>query len=133
MQSLNRVSIIGNVVARPELRYTPNGSPVAEVRVAMNEKSTVRGAEKERTTFIDVTVWGRDAESAAEMIDKGSPVFIDGRLDVEEWTDHETNKRRTKMKVTARMIQLLFVTRRQDRATAAPATTEQSGTQEPIF
>ena len=103
MPALNSVHLLGNVVARPELRYTPQGSPVAEFRIAINEKSK----DKATTTFVDITAWGKTAEACEQYLDKGAPVFIDGRLKQDTWEDRETGKKRSKLSVTAQNVQFL--------------------------
>lgn len=103
MASYNKVQLIGNITKKPELRYTTNGISVCDFTVAVNEKRK----DKEHTVFIDCTAWDKLATVCEEYLDKGSSVFVDGRIDVEDWTDKETGKKRTKMKVTASNVQFL--------------------------
>src|SRR5438309_2560600 len=87
MASLNKVFLIGNLTRPPELRYTPSGTAVADLRLAVNRNYTTQGGEKrEETSFITVVVWGKQAETCGEYLDKGSPILVDGRLRSEEHT-----------------------------------------------
>src|SRR5512146_1852881 len=79
MASLNRVFLIGNLTRTPELRYTPSGTAVADLRLAVNRNYTTQGGEKrEETCFLTCVVWGKQAESCGEYLDKGSPVMVEG-------------------------------------------------------
>ena len=81
MASLNKVFLIGNLTKPPELRYTPSGTAVADLRLAVNRNYTTQGGEKrEETCFLTVVVWGKQAESCGEYLDKGSPILVEGRL-----------------------------------------------------
>src|SRR5918996_2472482 len=81
MASLNKVLLIGNLTRPPELRYTPSGTAVADLRLAVNRNySTQSGERREETCFLTVVVWGKQAESCGEYLDKGSQVFVEGRL-----------------------------------------------------
>src|SRR6059036_2839554 len=102
MASLNKVMLMGNLTRDPEVRYTPKGTAVAEIGLAVNRTFTAENGEKrEETTFVDVTLWGRQAEVAAEYLKKGRPVFIEGRLQMDSWEDKTTGQKRTKLKVVA--------------------------------
>jgi len=109
MANFNKVILIGNLTRDPELKYTPKGSAVCDISLAINR--TFGGQDgtekKEETTFVDVTLWGRVAEVAGEYCRKGAPLGVEGRLSVETWDDKETGKKRSKMKVTGENIQLL--------------------------
>ena len=81
MASLNKVLLIGNLTRPPELRYTPSGTAVADLRLAVNRNySTQSGEKREEVCFLTVVVWGKQAESCGEYLDKGSQVFVEGRL-----------------------------------------------------
>ena len=81
MASLNKVFLIGNLTRDPEIRRIPSGTMVSTLGLAVNETFTSRGGERqERTLFIDVDVWDRQAETCQQYLSKGSPVFIEGRL-----------------------------------------------------
>src|SRR5215203_6457141 len=108
MASFNRVILLGNLTRDPEVRYTPKGSAVAEVGLAVNRVYTTEGGEKrEETTFVDVTLWGRTAEIAGEYLKKGRPVFIEGRLQLDTWDDKQSGQKRTRLRVVAENMQLL--------------------------
>src|SRR5215211_4739765 len=108
MASFNRVILLGNLTRDPEVRYTPKGSAVAEVGLAVNRVYTTEGGEKrEETTFVDVTLWGRTAEIAGEYLKKGRPVLIEGRLQLDTWDDKQSGQKRSKLKVVGEAMQLL--------------------------
>ncbi len=108
MASYNRVILLGNLTRDPEVRYTPKGSAVAEVGLAVNRVYTTEGGEKrEEVTFVDVTLWGRTAEIAGEYLKKGRPVLIEGRLQLDTWDDKQSGQKRSKLKVVGEAMQLL--------------------------
>ncbi|MSR64818.1 MAG: single-stranded DNA-binding protein [Verrucomicrobiae bacterium] len=108
MANLNKVLLIGNLTRDPEVRYTPKGTAVAQIGLAVNRVwNDDQGQQKEEVTFIDVEAWGRTAETAGKYLTKGRPVFIEGRLKLDSWEDKETKQKRSKMKVVAEMIQFL--------------------------
>jgi single-strand DNA-binding protein len=108
MASYNKVLLMGNLTKDPEVRYTPKGTAVSELRLAVNRYYTTEtGEQKEETTFLDVTVWGRQAETAGQYLSKGRPVFVEGRLQMDSWDDKETGQKRTKLKVVAERVQFL--------------------------
>jgi single-strand DNA-binding protein len=108
MASFNKVILLGNLTRDPEVRYTPKGSAVAEVGLAVNRVYTTDGGEKrEEVTFVDVTLWGRTAEIAGEYLKKGRPVLIEGRLQLDTWDDKQSGQKRSKLKVVGEAMQLL--------------------------
>lgn len=108
MPSFNSVQIIGNLTRDPEVKFTPKGTAVAELGIAVNRTwKDDAGTKREETTFIDVELWGRQAEVAGECLKKGNPVFIQGRLSMDQWEDKATSQKRTKLKVTGEQMQLL--------------------------
>ncbi len=108
MASLNKVFLIGNLTHDPELRYTPNGSAVTDLRLAMNRYYTTKeGERREEATFIDVTVWERQAENCCQYLKKGRPVHVEGSIRMESWNDKNTGEKRTKLKVLAENVQFL--------------------------
>lgn len=108
MASYNRVVLLGNCTRDPEVKYTPKGTAVAELGLAINRYYTTEGGEKrEETTFVDVTFWGRQAEIAGEYVKKGRPVMIEGRLQLDTWDDKQTGQKRSKLKVVGENLQLL--------------------------
>lgn len=107
MASLNKVFLIGNLTRDPQLRYTPGGTPVADVGLAVNRYWTGQdGQRHEETTFVEVTLWARQAELAAEYLSKGRPVFFEGRLKFDQWETPE-GQRRNKLSVVAENMQFL--------------------------
>jgi single-strand DNA-binding protein len=113
MASLNKVFLIGNLTRDPELRQTPKGTPIANIGVAVNRTwSTDAGEQREETTFVDVEVWGRQAETANQYLSKGRPVFIEGRLKLDSWEDKQSGQKRNRLKVVAERVQFLGLPRR---------------------
>ncbi|MFL6588963.1 MAG: single-stranded DNA-binding protein [Chthoniobacterales bacterium] len=108
MASFNKVILLGNLTRDPEVRYTPKGTAVTELGMAVNRVYTAENGEKrEETTFVDVTLWGRTAEIAGEYLKKGRPVFIEGRLQLDTWDDKTSGQKRSKLKVVGEGLQLL--------------------------
>src|SRR6476646_8074007 len=108
MASFNKVILLGNLTRDPEVRYTPKGSAVADLGIAVNRQYTLENGEKrEEVTFVDVTFWGRTAEVAGEYLKKGRPVFIEGRLQLDTWDDKQSGQKRSKLKVVGEGLQLL--------------------------
>lgn len=98
MNSFNRVILAGNLTRNPELRYTAKGTPTTTLGMALNRKwKDDSGAEKEETTFIDVEVWGAQAEAAAKYLAKGSRLLVEGRLKLNMWDDKQTNQKRSQI------------------------------------
>lgn len=129
MPSLNRVFLMGNLTRDPELRYTPGGSAVCEMGLAVNRRFTqANGEAKDETTFVDIVVWGKQAETAQRFLQKGAGVFIEGRLVYETWTEKETQKKRSRLRVVAERLQ--FVGRRDDSQGSGEASYEEDGSQE---
>jgi single-strand DNA-binding protein len=109
MASFNRVMLMGNLTRNPELKYTPSGSAVADLGLAVNESFKNKAGETvEQTCFVDVVVWGRQAETATEYLKKGSPVFVEGRLQFDQWESQQGEKR-NKLRVRAERVQFLSV------------------------
>lgn len=107
MSSLNKVMLIGKITRDAEVRYTPKGIAVAEVGIAINRRYTADGEKKDEVTFIDVTLWKQAAEFAGEYGKKGREVFVEGRLSLETWDDKQTGQKRSKLKVTGEIFDLL--------------------------
>jgi single-strand DNA-binding protein len=109
MASYNKVILIGNLTRDPQIRYTPKGTAVAEIGLAVNRTwfDQATNQKKEETTFVDVTLWGRQAEIAGEYLSKGRPVMIEGRLNLDTWDDKESGQKRSKLKVVCEQMQLL--------------------------
>jgi single-strand DNA-binding protein len=94
--SFNKIILVGNLGRDPELRYTPQGTPVCSFSLATNERRKDKTGEmQDQTTWFKVTLWGRQAETASQYLTKGRPIYIEGRLRVEEWTDRDGKPRHT--------------------------------------
>lgn len=103
----NRVILIGNLTRDPELRYTPSGTAVCDLSIAVNNTRGRGNDRREETCFVDVTVWDRMAENCSEYLSKGRSVLIEGRLRQDTWDDKETGRKRSKLAVTASTVQFL--------------------------
>lgn len=107
MASLNKVLLIGNLTRDPELRYIPSGSAVASFTLATSRVFKLQtGEKKEETSFIRIVVWGRMAEICGEYLKKGSPAFVEGRLQSRSWDGPDGQKRST-IEVIAQNVQFL--------------------------
>ena len=107
MASLNKVFLLGNLTRVPELRYTPGGTAVADLRLAVNRNYTTQSGEKrEDTCFLTVVVWGKQAESCREYLDKGSPILVEGRLQTRDW-EAKDGQKRTVTEVVAERVQFM--------------------------
>ncbi len=99
---------MGHLTRDPESKMTPGGTPLAILGLALNRVSTNdQGERREDVTFVDVELWGRQAEIAGEYLRKGRPVFIEGRLKLDMWDDKETGQKRSKLRVVGETMQLL--------------------------
>lgn len=106
MSSFNRVILMGNLTRDIQLRYTPSGTAVTDVGLAVNDKRKGQNGEWiNETTYVDVTLWGRTAEVAAEYLGKGSPIFIEGKLKLETW--EKDGQKQYKLKVVCEKMQLI--------------------------
>ncbi|TVP95240.1 MAG: single-stranded DNA-binding protein [Planctomycetaceae bacterium] len=106
MASYNRVMLIGNLTRDIELRHTPGGTAVTDLGMAVNDRrKNAQGEWVDDVTYVDITLWGRTAEIAAEYLRKGSPVFIEGRLRYETW--EADGQKKSRLKVVGERLQLL--------------------------
>jgi single-strand DNA-binding protein len=126
--SFNKIIIVGNLGRDPELRYTPQGDAVCNFSVAVNDKKRDKTGElQDTTTWFRITLWRRQAENASKYLTKGSPIYVEGRLKVEEWTDRDGNNRYT-LEVQATDMQFIGSARGDDSAAGAHSSeTEYSG------
>jgi single-strand DNA-binding protein len=100
MASFNKVIIMGNLTRTPELRSTPGGSQVTDITLAINDVFTdSSGTKQERVTFVDVTFWGKQAETLCRWKKQGDPLLVEGRLQTDKWQDKQTGQNRSKLKV----------------------------------
>jgi len=107
MASLNKVMLMGNVTRDLELRYTPNGAAVCDMSLAINRRFGGEGQEREETTFVDIVVWNKQAETCSRYLKKGSACLVEGRLQLDTWDDRETGKKRSRLRVVAERVQFL--------------------------
>lgn len=108
MANVNKVILIGNVTRDPEVKFTPKGSAVTDIGLAVNRSYTLDNGEKrEEVTFIDVTFWGRQAETIGEYVKKGRSIYIEGRLQLDTWDDKATGQKRSKLRVNGESFQFL--------------------------
>lgn len=119
MASFNKVILVGNLTRDPELRYTPKGTAIAKIGLAVNHKwKNEAGELKEEVTFVDVDAFGKQAETIGQYLKKGRPILIEGRLRLETWDDKQTNQKRSRMGVVLESFQFLDSG---NRAEGAPA------------
>ncbi len=106
--SYNKVLLMGNLTRDVELRHTPNNQPVANIGLAVNRKyRTADGEMREETTFVDCEAWGRTAETMSKYLRKGLPVFLEGRLKLDQWQDKDSGQNRYKLKVVIESFQFI--------------------------
>jgi single-strand DNA-binding protein len=122
MASFNKVILVGNLTRDPELRYTPKGTAVAKIGLAVNRTWTSEsGEKKEEVTFVDVDIFGRTAENVCQYMRKGRPILIEGRLRLDQWDDKATGQKRSKLGVVAETVQFLGSPAGAEGGGAAPA------------
>lgn len=108
MASYNKVVLLGNLTRDPELRYTPKGSAVARLGLAVNRSyRTDAGETMEEVTFIDIDAWGKQAELIAQYLRKGNPLFVEGRLKLDQWDDKNTGQKVSKLRVVLENFQFI--------------------------
>jgi single-strand DNA-binding protein len=108
MANLNRVLLIGNLTRDPELRVTPKGTAICQFGLAVNRTyKDDTGATREETTFVDIEAWGRPGEIISKYCSKGRPLFVEGRLKLDQWEDKATGQKRSRMRVVLENFQFL--------------------------
>ena len=108
MPNLNKVMLMGNLTRDPEIKYTPKGTAIANFGIAVNRTYTPEGGEKrEEVTFIDLEAFGRTAEIIGEYFKKGRPIFIEGRLKLDQWDDKTSGKKMSKLRVVVDTFEFL--------------------------
>lgn len=128
MASFNKVLLIGNLTKDPELRYTPQGTAVVNLRMAVNRKFKDKSGElKEEVCFITAVAWDRQAETCNQYLHKGSPLLVEGRLQSRSWDDNATGQKRSVIEVRAERIQFLGA----PGGGAKPANPEEQNQSEP--
>lgn len=106
MPDLNKVMLMGNLTRDPEVRYTPKGSAVGDLSIAINRVyRTDDGQSREEVCYVDIVVWGRQAETCKEYLSKGRPIFVEGRLQLDQWESN--GEKKSKLRVVAERIQFL--------------------------
>lgn len=126
MASFNKVILVGNLTRDPELRYTPKGTAIAKIGIAVNRVWTNEaGEKKEEVTFVDVDVFGRTAENVGQYMRKGRPILIEGRLRLDQWDDKQTGQKKSKLGVVAETVQFLGSPTGGDGGAPAPAAPRQ--------
>ena len=108
MASYNKVILLGNLTRDPELRYTPKGMAVARLGLAVNRSyKTESGEAREEVTFVDIDAWGKQAELIAQYLRKGNPLFLEGRLKLDQWDDKNSGQKRTALRVVMENFQFV--------------------------
>ncbi|UDQ99221.1 single-stranded DNA-binding protein [Lentisphaerota bacterium WC36G] len=108
MASLNKVLLMGNLTREPSLRHTPSGMAVCDLGLAINRRFTSSNNEqRDETCFVDVVVWGKQAESCGRYLEKGSAIFVEGRLQLDQWQDRESGQNRSRLRVVAERVQFM--------------------------
>lgn len=109
MHSLNLVVIAGNATRDPEVRYTPQGTPVAEFGLAINRRWKDRRTSewKEETTFVEIRLMGQQADFAQSRVRKGTPVHVEGRLQLDQWLERGTGAKRERLRVLGQQLTVL--------------------------
>lgn len=124
--SFNKMILIGNLGRDPELRYTPQGDPVCNFSVAVNERRRDKSGEfQDEVTWFRVTLWRNMAENASKYLTKGSPVYIEGRLKVDDWQDREGKDRYT-LNVTATDMHFIGSARSDDYSSGSEGSSDNS-------
>ena len=122
MASFNKVILMGNLTRDPELRYTPKGTALAKLGLAVNRRWTSEtGESKEEVTFVDVEAWGVQAENISKYMKKGSPLLIEGRLRLDQWDDKQTGQKRSKLVVVCENSRFVGSAAPRDNDAAEPA------------
>lgn len=99
---------MGNLTREPETKYTPKGTAVTQLSIAINRRYTTEGGEqKEEVTYVDIEAWGKLAENCAEHLSKGKSIYCEGRLKLDQWEDKQTGEKRSRMRVVADAVQFL--------------------------
>lgn len=108
MANLNKVMLIGNLTRDPELRVTPKGTAICTFSLAVNRKfRDESGADREEVTYVDIEAWGKSGENISKYCTKGRPLFVEGRLRLDQWEDKNTKEKRSRMKVVCENFQFL--------------------------
>jgi len=108
MASFNKVILVGNITRDPELRYTPSGTAIAKLSLAVNRSwRTETGETREEVTFVDVDAFGKQAETIGQYLRKGRPILVEGRLKMDQWEDKQTGQKRSRLGVVLEVFRFL--------------------------
>ncbi|MEY2878956.1 MAG: Single-stranded DNA-binding protein [Verrucomicrobiota bacterium] len=108
MPALNKVLLMGNLTRDPELRVTPKGTPICQFSLAINRSFKMESGEtREEVTYVDVEAWGKQGETIAKYVTKGRPLYVEGRLRLDQWEDKNTKEKRSRMKIVLENFQFL--------------------------
>ena len=108
MPSLNKVLLMGNLTRDPELRVTPKGTPICQFGLAINRQFKMESGEsREEVIFVDIEAWGKQGETIAKYCTKGKPLYVEGRLKLDQWEDKNTKEKRSRMRVVLEQFQFL--------------------------
>jgi single-strand DNA-binding protein len=123
MTGFNKVILMGNLTRDPQLKYLPSQTPVAEFGLAVNRRyKTAQGEDKEDVVFVELTAFGKQAETINQYCQKGKPLFVEGRLKYDQWDDKETGQKRSKLSVVVDTFQFVGI---RDDSSASPAKREE--------
>ena len=117
MVSFNKVILLGNLTRDPEVRYTPSGTAVASFAIAVNRRYKQGEETKDEVSYIDIVVFGKQAEACGQYLNKGDGILVDGRLQQRRWDDKETGQKRSKVEVAAQSV--TFMPKRQSSGVQA--------------
>lgn len=108
MPALNKVMLMGNLTRDPELRVTPKGTPICQFSLAINRQFKMDSGEtREEVIYVDIEAWGKQGETIAKYMVKGRPLYVEGRLRLDQWEDKNTKEKRSRMKVVLEQFQFL--------------------------
>ncbi len=107
MVSFNKVVLLGNLTRDPEVRYTPSGTAVASFAIAVNRRYKQGDETKDEVSYIDIVVFGKQAEACGQYLNKGDGILVDGRLQQRRWDDKETGQKRSKVEVVAQSVNFM--------------------------
>ncbi|MEI6464331.1 MAG: single-stranded DNA-binding protein [Verrucomicrobiota bacterium] len=123
MPSLNKVLLMGNLTRDPELRVTPKGTSICQFSLAINRQFKMESGEsREEVIFVDIEAWGKQGETIAKYMTKGRPLYVEGRLRLDQWEDKNTKEKRSRMKVVLEQFQFLGDSRGGAPGSGAPVS-----------
>ena len=122
MPSLNKVLLMGNLTRDPELRVTPKGTPICQFSLAINRQFKMESGEtREEVIYVDVEAWGKQGETIAKYMVKGRPLYVEGRLRLDQWDDKQTGQKRSRLGVVMESFQFMDSGNRGESEGGAPA------------